>query len=195
MCNLLFNILVDDGSININNDGTNTDGANTENGNKCELINLKEYKLGVHDKLKQYNKFIHERDNTIQNLKNVFKNQDNIVKELLDEETNKFADNEFKIIMKWWNENIKEQQNNSIKSTLIWNKFKKDVVATNHNTTQKITPNVFKEIIRSFMHHSTMTTQKNKDCAFTIHNIGWKEKYTQKQTIHETRQMEIELKI
>jgi hypothetical protein len=158
MCNLLYNILVDDDT----------------NNNKCEFNKLKEYKLGVQNKLKQYNKFTHERDTTIINLKGVLKQQDNIVKELLNEETNKFTNNDFTIIIKWWNKNIQNKENNQIKSTLIWTKFKKDLNNLNNNE-HKITVHVFKDVIRSFINPSDLSCVKNKDCAFNIQNIGWKE--------------------
>jgi predicted RNA-binding protein Jag len=108
-------------------------------------------------------------------LKSTFVKQDEMILELLNQDTNlKIEDLEknkyFGLIVNWWNNNIETEENSKMKSTIIWAKFKKD--NTNMND---ITIEYFKEVICSLLPASDITKQtRARNCAIEINNIKWK---------------------
>jgi hypothetical protein len=172
MCKLLYNMMGDlESGSGIDTDtetGTET-GLVSTSVDRCEFLKLREYKVSVCDKLSQYRGFIKERDDSLKSLTGVLQNQDNIVRELLNTETNNFVINDFNIIMEWWNKCICVNEGCVLKSSLLWTRFKND---TGNNS--NITPYEFRLVLKSFILPSNMSSPKTKNSAFDLYNIDWK---------------------
>jgi hypothetical protein len=144
---------------------------------------LKDNELKMKEKIMKLQKISKERDSIIKQLKTTFDKQDIMILELLNQDTNtnmntqlekyktKIDDN-FGIIVDWWNKNIEaETENDSkLKSTIIWNKFKKD-----NELLTTISVEYFKEVICSLIPETDIFKQtRAKNSAIEINNIKWK---------------------
>lgn len=87
-----------------------------------ELNFLRKYQETVKENLLNYQKFSVNRDKTLKSLKNTLEEQDKLIRDILNKETNNFCD----LVMQWWTNNIEIDEESTLKPIEMWNKFKKD---------------------------------------------------------------------
>ena len=87
-----------------------------------ELNFLRKYQETVKENLLNYQKFSVNRDKTLKSLKNTLEEQDKLIRDILNKETNNFCD----LVMQWWTNNIEKDPDSTLKPLEMWNKFKKD---------------------------------------------------------------------
>ena len=143
--------------------------VNDECDNK-EINKLREQELKVREIAQKMVKNGRERETILSQLRSNFERNDECIRDLLNNETNKMADNYFGIVVEWWNNKIEETDSGeSMKSTAIWTQFKRD----NENIGD-MDCNSFKDILCSFLKEDRYIKPKTKAGALEIKNFRWK---------------------
>ena len=143
--------------------------VNDESDNK-EINKLREQELKVREIAQKMVKNGRERETILSQLRSNFDKNDEYIRDILNNETNKMADNYFGIVVEWWNSKIEETDSGeSMKSTAIWTQFKRD----NENIGD-MDCNSFKDILCSFLKEDQYIKPKTKAGALEIKNIRWK---------------------
>jgi hypothetical protein len=151
-CKILYGIMVNDESDN------------------REINKLREQELKVREIAQKMVKNGRERETILSQLRGNFDRNDEYIRDILNNETNKLVDNYFGIVVEWWNSKIEETvSGESIKSTAIWTQFKRD----NENIGD-MDCNSFKDILCSFLKEDKYIKPKTKAGALEIKNIRWK---------------------
>jgi phage head maturation protease len=70
----------------------------------------------------------------------------------------------------WWNTNVEACENSNVKSTVLWNHFKKHLESG--NIANALEANGFKDVLCSFLHESKIVKPKTKTGALEI--VGYK---------------------
>jgi hypothetical protein len=138
--------------------------------NLNEINKLKERELKIREIAQKMVKNSRERETLMTQFRANFDKNDEYIREILDGETNKMAGECFGEVVKWWNENITQDAGEKIKSTVLWNQYKKYLEST--NTENNMDANDFKNILCSFLHESKIVRPKTKGGALEI--IGYK---------------------
>ena len=138
--------------------------------NLNEINKLKERELKIREIAQKMVKNSRERETLMTQFRANFDKNDEYIREILDGETNKMAGECFGEVVKWWNENITTDNDEKIKSTVLWNQYKKYLEST--NTENTMDANDFKNILCSFLHESKIVRPKTKGGALEI--IGYK---------------------
>jgi hypothetical protein len=111
-----------------------------------------------------------ERETILSQLRSNFDKNDEYIRDILNNETNKLADNYFGIVVEWWNSKIEETDSGeSMKSTAIWTQFKRE-----NDNIGDMDCNSFKDILFSFLKEDKYIKPKTKAGALEIKNIRWK---------------------
>jgi hypothetical protein len=119
-----------------------------ENMEKCEVGILKEREMKMKDILSKLVKNNRERDTILNQMRGNFERGDELVREMLNEETNELAMNYYRVVIDWWNRNFEKTDSlDKIKSNLVWNQFKRDM----GDELGEIDCNSFKEVLSSFL--------------------------------------------
>ena len=119
-----------------------------ENMEKCEVGILKEREMKMKDILSKLVKNNRERDTILNQMRGNFERADELVREMLNEETNEIAMNYYRVVIDWWNRNLEKTDSlEKIKSNLVWNQFKRDM----GDELGEIDCNSFKEVLSSFL--------------------------------------------
>jgi hypothetical protein len=136
-----------------------------EGSEKGELGILKEKEMKMRDVLSQLAKTNRERDTMITQLRGNFEKADAYIRELLNEETNTITAC-YSVVIEWWNRTMEESDNatEKIKSTAVWNQFKKDM----GDKLGDIDCNSFKEVLCSLLSENKVIKGKTKGGAFEI---------------------------
>jgi hypothetical protein len=111
-----------------------------------------------------------ERDEIILKLKESFQVQDDMVRQLLNKETNRFVDKSFTRVVDWWNFHIVNDEGCIMRSSNIWTMFKRD----NPDMVGEIQANEFKDILYTFLSEDRIIKPRNKFGALEIKNVRWK---------------------
>jgi hypothetical protein len=138
--------------------------------NLNEINKLKERELKIREIAQKMVKNSRERETLMTQFRANFDKNDEYIREILDGETNKMAGECFGEVVKWWNENITTDSGEKIKSTVLWNQYKKYLEST--NAENNMDANDFKNILCSFLHESKIVRPKTKGGALEI--IGYK---------------------
>jgi hypothetical protein len=138
--------------------------------NLNEINKLKERELKIREIAQKMIKNSRERETLMTQFRANFDKNDEYIREILDGETNKMAGECFGEVVKWWNENITQDAGEKIKSTVLWNQYKKYLEST--NAENNMDANDFKNILCSFLHESKIVRPKTKGGALEI--IGYK---------------------
>jgi len=137
-----------------------------------ELVELKEHKFIMMDKIKNLRKNVKEANTSINTLKNVMQTIDDQLKYILDSETTEIVKSNSSVFDDWWDTNIELLNNDDItvNVTDIWFKFKqdnKDILKDFEITVEK-----FKNYIKTKMPAATLVMKnKNVNSAFDIKGI------------------------
>lgn len=137
-----------------------------------ELVELKEHKFMVTDKVKILRKNVKEANTSINTLKNVMQSIDDQLKYLLGAETDNIVKSNSTIFDDWWDTNIEliEDDNITVNVTDLWYKYRqenKDILKEFELTVDK-----FKNYIKTKMPASSLVMKsKNITSAFEIKGI------------------------
>jgi hypothetical protein len=111
-----------------------------------------------------------ERDEIIVKMKENFQKNDDMIRQLLNKETNEIVDKKFARIVDWWNFHIVNDEGHTMRSSNIWTMFKRD----NPDLVGEIEANEFKDMIYTFISEDRIVKPRNKFGALEIKNIRWK---------------------
>ena len=143
-----------------------------ENMEKCEVGILKEREMKMKDILSKLVKNNRERDTILNQMKGNFERADELVREMLNEETNDIAMNYYRVVIDWWNRSLEKSDSlEKIKSTVVWNQFKRDM----GDELGEIDCNSFKEVLSSFLGEE-VAKPKAKGGALEISGFQWRER-------------------
>ena len=143
-----------------------------ENMEKCEVGILKEREMKMKDILSKLVKNNRERDTILNQMKGNFERADELVREMLNEETNDIAMNYYRVVIDWWNRSLEKSDSlEKIKSTVVWNQFKRDM----GDELGEIDCNSFKEVLSSFL-GDEVAKPKAKGGALEISGFQWRER-------------------
>jgi hypothetical protein len=143
-----------------------------ENMEKCEVGILKEREMKMKDILSKLVKNNRERDTILNQMKGNFERADELVREMLNEETNDIAMNYYRVVIDWWNRSLEKTESlEKIKSTVVWNQFKRDM----GDELGEIDCNSFKEVLSSFL-GDEVAKSKAKGGALEISGFQWRER-------------------
>ena len=140
--------------------------------NLTEINKLKERELKIREIAQKMVKNSRERETLMTQFRLNFDKNDEYIREILDDETNKMVGDCFGEVVNWWNENIITDSDENIKSTIVWNHYKKYLESINKENT--LDANDFKTILCSFLHESKIKRSKTKGGALEI--LGYKMK-------------------
>jgi len=134
-----------------------------------ELAILKESQLKMREKIVKIKKKVKEMRSMVSNISTIGDQLEDELKDLLNEETNNILEDKYKILAKWWNENIEDAEKaSSLQSTEIWNKCKNDLELND------MKPQNFRDFLRGFLPSDTIIKKnKNENSALEITNIRW----------------------
>jgi hypothetical protein len=142
-----------------------------ENMEKCEVGILKEREMKMKDILSKLVKNNRERDTILNQMKGNFERADELVREMLNEETNEIAMNYYRVVIDWWNRSLEKTDSlDKIKSTVVWNQFKRDM----GDELGEIDCNSFKEVLSSFLGEESAKS-KTKGGALEISGFRFRE--------------------
>ena len=141
---------------------------------KGELSLLKEREMKMRDIAKRLEKTGRERDTILSQMRQNFEKSDEYVRDLLNVETESIVE-DYRVVVEWWNRNLVEDSNVGIlipiKSTLVWNQYKKDV----GDNIGDLDATTFKEILCGFLGEDKVQKPKTKGGALEIRGYKWRE--------------------
>jgi ElaB/YqjD/DUF883 family membrane-anchored ribosome-binding protein len=140
---------------------------------KGELSLLKEREMKIRDIAKRLEKTSRERDTILSQMRQNFEKSDEYVRDLLNAETQAVVE-DYRVVVEWWNRNLVEDTNVGvlipIKSTLVWNQYKKDA----GENLGDIDATMFKEILCGFLGEEKVQKPKTKGGALEIRGYKWR---------------------
>ena len=108
-----------------------------------------------------------ERETIMGQLRSNFDKNDEYIREILNEETNKMSGEYYSIVVDWWNNNMTEQEGAAVITTgTLWPQFKKD----NEQVIGIMDCNLFKDILTSIVADKNLVKPKTKTGALKIMN-------------------------
>ena len=135
-----------------------------------ELHTLKENESRVRDISQKIIQNSLERDEMLNMIKTNFQKNDEMIRQILNKETNALVDKRFARIIDWWNFHIVNEEGPTMRSSNIWTMFKRD----NPDLVGEIQANDFKDVIYTFIAPERIIKPRNKFGALEIKNLRWK---------------------
>jgi hypothetical protein len=135
-----------------------------------ELHTLKENESRVRDISHKIIQNSLERDEMLNMIKTNFQKNDEMIRQILNKETNALVDKRFARIIDWWNFHIVNEEGPTMRSSNIWTMFKRD----NPDLVGEIQANDFKDVIYTFIAPERIVKPRNKFGALEIKNLRWK---------------------
>ena len=135
-----------------------------------ELHTLKENESRVREISQKIIQNSLERDEMLNMIKTNFQKNDEMIRQILNKETNALVDKRFARIIDWWNFHIVNEEGSSMRSSNIWTMFKRD----NPDLVGEIQANDFKDVIYTFIAPERIVKPRNKFGALEIKNLRWK---------------------
>lgn len=146
----------------LNNIITNEEGR----GGK-EINIMREQERKIKETAQKMVKNNRERETIITQLRINLDKNDEYLREIMSEETNKMAMDYYNIIVEWWNAAIVEEKGEQVlTSASLWQQFKKDKES-------KIDYIAFKDILMAFLPESNIVKPKTKGGALKILNYNF----------------------
>jgi len=132
-----------------------------------ELTRLREHELKIKEIVQKMVKNNRERETIMGQLRGNFDKNDEYIREILNQETNKMAGDYYGIVVEWWNKHMTEQEGaGAITAATLWPQFKKD----NETIIGVMDGNLFKDILMSFVSEKNLVKPKTKTGALKIMN-------------------------
>jgi len=144
--------------------------TNVESTDITELHKLKENETKIREISQKLLQNTIERDEILAKMKENFARNDDMIRQLLNKETNQIVDKRFARILDWWNFHIINDEGYTMRSSNIWTMFKRD----NPDLIGEIQANEFKDMIYTFISEDRIVKPRNKFGALEIKNIRWK---------------------
>ena len=144
--------------------------TNVEATDITELHKLKENETKIREISQKLLQNTIERDEILAKMKENFARTDDMIRQLLNKETNQIVDKRFSRILDWWNFHIMNDEGYTMRSSNIWTMFKRD----NPDLIGEIQANEFKDMIYTFISEDRIVKPRNKFGALEIKNIRWK---------------------
>lgn len=135
-----------------------------------ELHSLKENESRVREISQKIIQNSLERDEMLNMIKTNFQKNDEMIRQILNKETNTLVDKRFARIIDWWNFHIVNEEGPTMRSSNIWTMFKRD----NPDLVGEIQANDFKDVIYTFIAPERIVKPRNKFGALEIKNLRWK---------------------
>jgi predicted kinase len=135
-----------------------------------ELHTLKENESRVREISQKIIQNSLERDEMLNMIKTNFQKNDEMIRQILNKETNALVDKRFARIIDWWNFHIVNEEGPTMRSSNIWTMFKRD----NPDLVGEIQANDFKDVIYTFIAPERIVKPRNKFGALEIKNLRWK---------------------
>ena len=135
-----------------------------------ELHTLKENESRVREISQKIIQNSLERDEMLNMIKTNFQKNDEMIRQILNKETNALIDKRFARIIDWWNFHIVNEEGPTMRSSNIWTMFKRD----NPDLVGEIQANDFKDVIYTFIAPERIIKPRNKFGALEIKNLRWK---------------------
>lgn len=143
---------------------------------ETEMVELRETKGKLMEKMKNVRKAIREINTSIQHTKNLVQSMDDEIRDLLETETKDLLESNFSLFEDWWILNLETtEMDTMLLSTDVWMKFRND----NKQAWKEsdVTTEKFKRYIKSKMPSSNLVFKgKNPNSAFEIRGLRWKKK-------------------
>ena len=140
---------------------------------KGELSVLKEREMKIRDILQKLVKSNRERDTLLTQFKQNFEKSDEYIREMLNVETDLVVNQYYRTVVEWWNRNLEESAVGNlipIKSTIIWNQFKRDM----GDNLGDIDATMFKDILCGFLGEDKIVKPKTKGGALELKGVKWR---------------------
>lgn len=144
--------------------------TNVDTNDITELHKLKDNEVRIRDISQKLIQNTLERDEIVNKMKENFQKSDEMIRALLNKETNEIVDKRFARIVDWWNFHIVNEEGHTMRSSNIWTMFKRD----NPDLIGEIQANDFKDMIYTFISEDRISKPRNKFGALEIKNIRWK---------------------
>lgn len=129
----------------------------------------REFQLKIKDLGERMKRNSRERETIMTQLRANFDRNDDVIRELVSDETNQLTSH-FAIIREWWSTNVESAPNDQqIKSTNLWLKFKKD-----HSEQKDMTAALFKEAICAMLPETQVNKSKTKGGPLIVLGVRWK---------------------
>lgn len=135
-----------------------------------ELHQLKDNENRVRDISQKIIQNSLERDEMLNLIKSNFQKNDEMIRQILNKETNTLVDKRFSRIIDWWNFHLINEEGHTMRSSNIWTMFKRD----NPDLVGEIQANDFKDMIYTFISNDRIVKPRNKFGALEIKNLRWK---------------------
>jgi hypothetical protein len=140
---------------------------------RCELSVLKEREMKVRDILQKMVKSNRERDTLLTQIRQNFDKTDDYIRDLLNSETDVVVNQYYRTVVEWWNRNLENtslEPATTIKSTLIWTQFKRDM----GDQLKDMDANTFKDILCGFLGEDKVVKPKVKGGALELKGVKWR---------------------
>jgi hypothetical protein len=143
-----------------------------EGAERGELSILKEREMRMRDLLSKMAKNHRERDTLVGQLRKNFDRTDELMRELLNEETAAAVKDCCRVVVEWWNEHMEAcGEGGVLKSTEVWTQFKRDM---RREGVEGMEVNGFKETLCGFLGGECVMKPKVRGGALEIRGWKWK---------------------
>jgi len=144
----------------------------TDANEKGELSVLKEREMKMRDVVAKLAKSNRERDTLWSQLRQNFERSDEYLRELMNKETAEIVNDYYLTVVEWWNLNLESTMiESSIKSTVVWTQFKRDM----GDKLGKIDSTTFKDVLCGFLSDSKLVKPKTKGGALELRGFKFKD--------------------
>lgn len=151
----------------------------TENAELSTMNKMKEQEMKIKEVLSKMIRNNRERETLMTQLKQNFERNDEYIRSILNEETNKMAENMEHKVVEWWNHNLEEcVGGDKLKSTALWNRFKRDLENDGVKCSDGIDSAWFKKELCGFLGEGKIIMPKVKNGAIEIINYRMKSSAT-----------------
>ena len=148
----------------------------SENEELTTINKMKEQEMKIKDVLSKMIRNNRERETLMTQLKQNFERNDEYIRSILNEETNVLVENMSHKVVEWWNHNLEEcVGGEKLRSTTLWNRFKRDIENDGVKCSEGIDSAWFKKELCGFLGEGKIIMPKVKNGAIEIINYKLKQ--------------------
>jgi hypothetical protein len=143
----------------------------SENAELSAMNKMKEQEIKIKDVLSKMIRNNRERETLMTQLRQNFERNDEYIRSVLNEETNMLVENMSHKVVEWWNRNLEEcVGGEKLRSTTLWNRFKRDIENEGVKCGEGIDSAWFKRELCGFLGEGKIIMPKVKNGAIEIIN-------------------------
>jgi hypothetical protein len=143
----------------------------SESAELSTINKMKEQEMKIKDILSKMIRNNRERETLMGQLRQNFERNDEYIRSILNEETNKMVENMSHKVVEWWNRNLEEcVGGEKLKSTALWNRFKRDLDNEGVKIQEGMDSAWFKKELCGFLGEGKVIMPKVKNGAIEIIN-------------------------